>query len=136
MSNEEKKYELRAINSSDLFIMIRIIGKIGVKNFQRCFNSESVRNAIANNGNQDDDNLGAVGMIVMIEVADILVENLPKCENEIYQFLSTLSAQGIDDIKQLPPADFLEMIIEVIQKPEFADFFKVALRLFNKKQAN
>lgn len=132
--NEEKHYELRDLNSTDLFLITKIIGKIGVKNFKKCFEGEDVKKALAqlNSKERNDDDLNAIGLIVVLEVVDVITTNLPACEAEIYQFLSNLSGLKIKDLQELPAVEFIEMIIDVIKKPEFKDFFKVASKLFKK----
>ena len=129
----EANFKLRALGSKDVFSMARIIGKIGISNFKKCFDSAEVKQAIASLSEEDkknDNGLTAVGAMVMLEVADVLISHLPDCEKEIYNFLSDLSGLNVAIIRDMPPADFFEMVVEVIKKPEFGDFLKVASKLF------
>lgn len=121
----EKKYELRALNATDIFAFVAIIKKIGIKNFKNCFSTEDIKNLKEAKGNEEE-----IGMAVVIEVADVIISNLQECENEMYNFLSRLSGLKIATIKELPPATFMDMIVDIIKKPEFDDFFKAASRLF------
>ncbi len=127
----EKKYNLRALGAKDVFSMSRIIAKVGLKNFKRCFKSEELQqmiNRIKEEGGAEQA-VEQVGVLATLEIADVLFENLPNCERELFSFLADLLGMKIADVEVIPPADFLDLIIEVIRKPEFADFFKVALRL-------
>lgn len=129
----EEAIKLRALGTADLFLMSRIIGKIGPSNFKKCFNNDELKSLVKTLSGENksaDETLTAVGITAAFDVAGVLFEHLPECENELYQFLANLAGLKPQDIKNQSPATTLEMIIEVIQKPEFKDFFKVASRLF------
>ena len=128
-----KKYELRNLEAGDVFLMSRIIKKIGVANFQKCFNNEAVQKAISSLSDDEkanDNGKTTIGYAVAFEIADVIFARLPECETEVYEFLSALSSLKVNEIKKLPFSDFFEMIIEVIRKKEFKDFIKVVSKLF------
>lgn len=126
MSNE-KKYELRDFQSKDIFAMTRILSCIGIKEFRSCFESEDVKSVIADvkNGNKSA-NLDSVGIAVMLNVADVIIGNLGKAEQYIYQLLASLSGMSKKELEELDMITFVEMIMDVFKKDEFKDFFKVA----------
>lgn len=121
---EAKHYELRRLSSKDIFPMAKIISKIGVKEFSSAFNGVDVTGG----------NVSAVGFTVFIDIAGIIFENLGSCEKEIYSFLSDLSGVGVKDLQDLSMADFAQMIIDLVQKEEFRDFFKVVSKLLNSEK--
>lgn len=124
-------YELRTLTAKDMFPMFKIISAIGVKEFRTCFESEDVRRAIASaqeNGASVD--LSAVGMMIMLDVAGIVISRLPACEADIYTFLANISNLSKKEIEQLDIVTFTEMVVDVIKKPEFKDFIGVASKLF------
>lgn len=133
MSNETtaKAYELRNLTADDVFPMFQIISAIGIKEFKSCFDSDEIKKAVAEaakNGEQAD--VGAVGMNVALDIASIIIANVPKCKDAIYLFLAQLSGMTKKDIAGLPMMTFVEMIVDVIKKPEFKDFFQVVSKLF------
>lgn len=123
-----KVYTLRALQSDDLFLMLKVINKIGIKEIKKCFESEAVVKAITamTDGKKVKDT-AAVGMTVMLEIADVLARNLPACRDELYQLLSTLSGMTVEEIAKLPMLTMIDMVMDVINMQEFADFFQ---RLF------
>lgn len=123
-----KVYTLRALQSDDLFLMLKVINKIGIKEVKKCFESEAVVKAITamTDGKKVKDT-AAVGMTVMLEIADVLARNLPACRDELYQLLSTLSGMTVEEIAKLPMLTMVDMVMDVIKMQEFADFFQ---RLF------
>ena len=132
--NEEaaKVYELRDLCADDMFPMFQIISKIGIKEFKKCFESPEVMQMIkdAASGNDKDEVRTSVGMAVAFDLAGIIVSNLASCKNDIYQFLAQLSGMTTKDVAGLPMMTFFEMIIDVIKKEEFKDFFQAAVKLF------
>lgn len=133
MGETTQKYELRPLAAKDIFSMSRIIAKIGVNNFKKCFvDNDEVKKAVAalGEGQENEAGVRAVGLVAVLEVANVLFEHLPDCEKEVYSFLADLSGLKTTEVQELPMAEFFEMIVEVISKPEFKDFFKVASKLF------
>ena len=132
--NEEKTkaYELRSLTADDMFPMFQIISKVGVKEFKSCFESPDVKKAIEGmaSGKQDQDVLTAVGMTIAFDLAGVIVSNLASCKNDIYTLLAQLSGMTTKEIASLPMVTFMEMIIDVIKKEEFKDFFQAVSKLF------
>jgi hypothetical protein len=133
--NEEKTkaYELRDLTADDMFPMFQIISKIGIREFKSCFESDHVKKLVAEmtSGKASEDELKAkVGVTVAFEIASIVLSNLASCKDDIYLLLSQLSGMGTKEIAKLPMVTFVEMVIDVIKKKEFADFFQAAVKLF------
>lgn len=139
----ETTFELRELKSSDIFPMFKIMGKIGFKDLKDKLTPEKVKELTAmfnqkENTDEDqkentdtDEQMMFIGFNVVFEVAEIIMSNLPSCEHEIYSFLAGLSGLKVKEVADLPLVTFTEMIVEVLKKEEFKDFFKVVSRLFN-----
>lgn len=138
---DEKPYKFRKLSSVDVFLMFRIISKIGINEFMACLKSDSLKNIVnmfmdstgkEQEDQEDYDDLYMMGAIAgTLEIANVIICNLPKCENEIYQLLSQTSNLTIDEIKSEGNAVmFLEMVIDFLKKDEFPDFIKVVSKLF------
>lgn len=133
----EKPYTFRLLGAPDIFLMAKIIKTIGIKEFKTCFEAEGITSMIQNmmmeqkEAGEDDSNIISVGVGVALEIADVILGNLPKCEKDIYQLLSQTSNLSVEEIKAPGNAVmFLEMVIDFIKKEEFRDFIKVVLKLF------
>ena len=125
----EKAYTFRRLNSTDIFLMFKIIGKIGVNDFAQYFNKEGVQKFI-NSAKGMENGYTTIGISVILEMANVIISNLPKCEMEIYQMLSNTSNLTVDQVRELDFATFTEMVIDFVKKEEFKDFMKVVSRLF------
>lgn len=124
----EKVYTFRKLNSTDTFLMFKIIGKIGINDFAKSIDTDAVKDLVKN-GNAENA-ATAVGISVILGMADVIFRNLPKCETEIYEMLSRTSNLTVDQVKELNFGTFTEMVIDFIKKEEFKDFIKVVSRLF------
>lgn len=129
----KKPYEFRKLAAPDMFLMFKIIGKIGVDEFKVCFEDDGIKKLVAvmaNAPENQEKSLLSVGVGVALEIANVIFNNLPKCESEIYQMLANTSNLKLAEVKQLDMATFTEMVIDFIQKEEFKDFIKVVSKLF------
>lgn len=130
-TEKAKAYELRSLTADDMFPMFNIISKIGVKEFKACFESPDVKKAIvgAASGKGKQDDLTAVGMAVAFDLAGVIISNLSSCKEDIYHLLSQLSGMTAKEIASLPMVTFVEMIMDVVKKDEFTDFFQAVSKL-------
>lgn len=150
---DEKPYIFRTLGAQDVFLMVRILNKIGFRQVRECLSSDNIQALInaavsgsdtkdAQQGAQDaaqenqdaqadqESVLASVGVGVAIDAFGLLLENLPKCEADIYQLLAQTSNLSVDTIKAPGNAVmFMEMIVDFLHKKEFGDFFKVAKKL-------
>ena len=126
-----KPYVFRPLSAVDVFPMFKIIGAIGINEFTACFEKDGVKNLIASMKDESGENLPSIiGISVVLEIANVIIGNIPKCENEIYQILSQTSNLSVAQVKKLDMAVFCEMVIDFIKKEEFKDFIKVVSKLF------
>ena len=130
---EVKAYSFRKLSSEDMFLMMRIFGKIGVKEFKSCFEGDSLKDVMTNftSAEKNDKSLISIGVSIGFNVVDLILNNLPKCETEIYQLLAQVANGSVTE-KQIR-ADailFMEMLVDFVKKEEFPAFIKVVSRLF------
>lgn len=118
------EFNLRKLNTADVFKMIRIISKCGVSEFKKCF-------LLANAAKSKSSSLEDIELAAMIEIVGVVADNLPKCEKEIYSFLSGVSGIGEKEIENLEPSETVNMIYEIVHKDEFSDFFTAVSRFFD-----
>lgn len=130
---DEVKFELRGLKSDDMFHMFGILSKIGFKDLKNSMTPDKVTElttAFQKQDGSDADMSTYLGFNIMIEAVEIIMKNLPSCKMEIYTLLSSLSGMTVKQIADLDMVTFTEMIIAVVQKEEFKDFFKVVAKLF------
>lgn len=125
-----KPYTFRKLSSKDIFLMTKILGKVGIRQFKGCFEGDALDAMMASfKEKKTDEALMSIGVAVGFEGIDIIIGNLHKCENDIYQLLSNVSGLSIGEIEE-DALLFTEMLIDFFKKPEFPDFIKVVSKLF------
>lgn len=135
---ENVTYTFRKLKSTDIFLMVQIINKIGVAELKGLLDKDSIKKVVESvigNANEtenaekknDDktDVLTQIGISFAFNVATIILKNLPKCETDIYEMLANVTEKDIDFIKNLDMDVFFGMIINFCKKDEFKDFLKV-----------
>lgn len=122
MDNTEKSYELRPLVATDMGAICKIISAIGIRQFKDCFKLEDFKNG----------NIEEVGFGVVFDLAGIVIANIPKAEDEIQTFLASVTGMKLSDVKKMPFADYGELIIAVVTKDDFKDFFGRVMKLFNR----
>lgn len=134
MSDTEKNYELRPLVASDMGAICKIITAIGIRQFKECFKVEQFKKNDKEGAESKEDlvDFETIGFSVFFDIAGIIISNIPKAESEIQAFLASLTGMSIAAIKKIPFADYGEMIIDVVTKEEFQDFFKRVMKLFNR----
>lgn len=134
VSEPEKPYTFRKLGSDDIFLMFRIISKIGINEFTACFGKDSVLDAIKQMG-KEQKHSDAGAMIaytsLALEAANVVLANIGKCKDDIYTMLANTSNMSIEEITaEGNAALFLEMFVDFLKKEEFGDFIKVVSKLF------
>ena len=123
------QYTFRTLQATDIFPMFKILSKIGINEFAESFGKESVQKLFGS-GTGMVDFTQTMGIAVTLEMVNIVLGNLPKCENEIIHMLADTSNLSVDQVKGLDFATFTKMVIDFIKKDEFKDFIKVVSGLF------
>ena len=110
--------------------MFKIISKIGIKNFKQCFDNEETKATIEQlrEGASEAD-VASLGINIAIDAGDVILTNLPKCEKEVYMFLSNISGLKEKEIAELPMGTFAEMVVDVIKMDGFKDFIQAVSKL-------
>ena len=130
---ENTAYTLRGLNADDLFDVIRIVTKIGVREVKKCFAAEDLKkmlNDMKEEGNENESTVAVVGLSVIMDVASLVLEHLPECKSDLYRLLSNLSGMQETEISVLPAGTFFGMIMDVLKHPSFNDFFQQLVGLF------
>lgn len=127
----EKMYNIRGLGAKDIFPMVNIIRKIGLKDFGKCFEPEEIRTITETFSEKDDieDVAKTVGVSVVIKIVDVILENLSAAEQEIFGFLGGITGLSTEDVANLPMDVFFELVVDVFQRKEFVGFMRAVSRL-------
>ena len=124
--------ELRKLQATDLFSMIKILNGIGAKQVIESIDVKGVMDArkkIKADGSNKTAVYREVGLNAIKSVGNVLLENLPLIEYDLYQFVGGIANMKKEEVATMDAGKFMDLLIEIVQKEEFKDFFNRALRL-------
>ena len=128
------KYEMRSLQASDIFSVVKILNGIGLNNVKEAINIEEINNIrktmVEDNSEDNSEKVySQIGVKVVMSIATVILENLPKVENDLYTFVGSVIGVKAKDIGKMDMGEFMDLLIAIIQKEEFKDFFKRASKL-------
>lgn len=118
------EYNFRQLNSTDIFPMCNIISKIGIRELKNCFDGQNI-SAFMPKEKMNKNAMLAFGASIAFDVAGVILANMQKCENDIYTLLASVTDLTEEALRGMPPADFLNMVIDFFRKEELQDFILV-----------
>ena len=84
--------ELRKLQASDLFSMVRIINGIGFKTIKDSINIDEINDLRKGMTEENADAVTSqVGVSVVMSILGVVIENLPKVENDVYEFCGSVA---------------------------------------------
>ena len=122
--------ELRKLQATDLFGMVKILNKIGLKNIKDAIDVNEIkemRNGLTE-GNEAQV-MSDIGMNVVMSVLGVVFEHLPSVETDLYNFVGSVANMKAKDVAKMDVGDFMDLLISIAQKEEFKDFFNRASKL-------
>ena len=124
------EYEVRKLQATDLFSVVKILNGIGLKNIREAINIDEI-NDVRKGMTKDNSEVitSQIGLNVVMSIATVILENLPKIENDLYNFIGSVIDVKPKDVAKMDMGDFMDVLITIIQKEEFKDFFKRASKL-------
>ena len=122
--------ELRRLQATDLFSMVKILNGIGLKNFKDVIDTDEIKEMRKSiNDDNAEQVVSDIGMNVVMSVLSVILENLPSVETDLYNFVGSVANMKAKDVAKMDIGDFMDLLISIAQKEEFKDFFKRASKL-------
>ena len=122
--------KLRNLQASDLFGMVRILKGIGLSRIKSAIDFDKIKEARKNMTEENSAEITTqVGTEVILSVIEVIIENLPEVETEIYKFVGGVANMKPADVAKLDASDFVDLLLNIFKKEEFTDFFKRASKL-------
>ena len=124
------EYTMRNLQATDIFSVVKILNGIGLKNVKEAINFEEINKIRKGMTEENADVISSqVGLNVVMSLATVIIENLPKVENDLYNFIGSVIDVKAKDVAKMDMGEFMDVLITIIQKEEFKDFFKRASKL-------
>ena len=121
---------MRNLQATDIFSVVKILNGIGLKNIKEAINVDEINNLRKGMTEDNADVITSqVGVNIVMSIATIILENLPNVENDLYNFIGSVIDMKAKDVAKMDMGEFMDILITIIQKEEFKDFFKRASKL-------
>ena len=138
-----KKYEFRKLNSRDLFMIIKLVKKIGLDNFSKVLEKGNIKEIVdkftgketktttktSKKAKNKETEYLQVGLAIGLEAGQVVIERLDVCEDEIFEILSKTSNLEMKDLEEMPIDEFIEMIFDFVKLEDFQKLFQKAVSL-------
>ena len=134
-----RPYTLRKFKDGDLFALLNILKKIGIKDCKEAFIQVATGDETAKQvatGDETakqvatgDKTVKQVGILTAFDMADIFIGNLPKAEAEIYALYADMAGITVEQIKEMEFGTLPLMIYDSFHEVKNTSFFKVLSRL-------
>lgn len=122
--------ELRKLQSSDLFRMVRIINGIGFKTIKDSINVDEINKLRKGMTEENTDEITSqVGVSVVMSILGVVIENLPKVENDVYEFCGSVAGIKPKDVAKMEMGEFMDLLVAIFKMDGFRDFFSRASKL-------
>lgn len=121
--------ELRNIQANDLFALVKMLKKLGIKDLKSVFNTSEIKSLREKKKNGEKIDYVEIGINGVMSILTILIENIDNIENDFYVFVGNIANTEPTEIATMKIDKFMELINEIVHKEEFKDFFNQALKL-------
>ncbi len=122
--------ELRNLQASDLFGMVRILNGIGLSKIKSAVDFDKIKEARKSMTDENADDIASqVGTDIVLSIVGLMFENLPDVESDVYKFIGGVANMKPADVAKLDINVFMDLILDIFKKEEFTDFFKRASKL-------
>ena len=113
--------ELRKLQATDLFTMVKIINGIGLKNIRNNIDFaelDDIRKRLKDDDSKENSEelLSKVGMKIVTSVVGTVIENLPKIEKDLYDFCGNVTGLKPKDVAKLEIGEFIDLLIAIVTK--------------------
>ena len=124
------EYTMRNLQATDIFSVVKILNGIGLNNVKEAINIEEI-NKIRQGMTEDNASAitSQVGVNVVMSIATVILENLPNVESDLYNFIGSVIDMKAKEVAKMDMGEFMDILVAIIQKEEFKDFFKRASKL-------
>ena len=110
--------------------MVRIINGIGFKPLKDSINVDEINKLRKGMTDENaDDVTSQVGVSVVMSILGVVIENLPKVENDVYEFCGSVAGIKPKDVAKMEMGEFMDLLVAIFKMDGFKDFFSRASKL-------
>jgi hypothetical protein len=111
--------EMRKLSSVDLFPLLNIMAKIGIKDLiQGIFKQRAEYAKKAKEGKAETDN-AMIGTEIMAQITELVFLNIGRAQSEINTLLANLCNVTKKDIEKLSMSEYMGLVMDFLSQEEF-----------------
>lgn len=120
--------EMRKLSSTDLFAVLNIMAKIGIKDLIKEVYKQRVEyakkaNKLKEQDDQeqvkDENEINMAGAEVMAQITELVLLNIGRAQNEINTLIANLCSASRKEIEKLPMDEYVGLLMDFLSQPEF-----------------
>ena len=97
----ERPYTLRSLKDKDLFPLLKILRKIGLKEFKGAFDQFIDDAEDDAEGEAEDESVQSIGVAVLLDIAGIIVEHIGAVEDDLYELYADMSGKSKEELREM-----------------------------------
>jgi len=131
----------RELKTSDVFKIVNILKKIKFSEIKKELNTDKINNVIATmtkereeaekNGTEVVGSMEQeLGLEIVLNIVSVVMEHLNDIEQDLYKFVGGLCELSAKQVSELPPADFINTVYDIVNMDGFKDFIKAVGKFY------
>lgn len=125
--------EMRKLSATDLFPLLNIMTKIGVKDVIKNFykqKNESVKKAKEAKEKNEEIDVEDIGVNVTAELTEFVLGNIGRAKNEINTLLASICNVTRKEIEELTLSEYMKVVMDFLSQEEFKASLNVIMQSF------
>jgi hypothetical protein len=123
-------FELKPLKTADVFIMARLVGKLGVGTFLSSLDKETIEK-ITKMKDAPELMKDISTAAASVKIINIILANSDKVMPELMELLGHATGMSETEIMDLPAADFVDLLDAFFSRADTWDFFTRVSQLIN-----
>lgn len=108
--------EMRKLTGGDLFPLMNILAKVGVKEALAKFFKQRSE---ASKKDKEEINVEEIGMEAIAEITEIIFLNMERAKKDINTLLADLCEVKREDVEKLPMSEYVALVMDFLSQQEF-----------------
>lgn len=127
-----KNITFNELTTDNAFDFCAVLNAVGLSKVSVAFSNEELE-AIK----QNRENLRTVGVLMLVKVFNIVLQNISSAREEVYHFFANCavwdngSRVSVDELRTMKITDFLKMLKDFFNKDDIIRFLEEAAEIFN-----
>lgn len=121
--------EMRKLSATDLFPLLNIMAKIGIKDLIQEFFKQRSETAKKMKENKEVDT-ELLGMNLLAQITELVFLNIGRARNEINILLASLCGVKKEEIDNLSMSEYMKLVMDFLSQPEFKASLNVIMSSF------